>query len=160
MNTTAPVPQAGAATRYKFTECPARGWARILRIEGEDRNTVIVTTTPTCLLVRYRDRRGGWHIQPYGFFDYYRFAGDVASGLILGWEPPEGRREWPGLRAWVWRQTGRAIGKRLHAFYERCLGAADPTVLALQRAVFAATFSAPNWSSGRNSTERSTWSRT
>jgi hypothetical protein len=143
MSTIAPVPQAGIAGRYKFTEYPTGGGARILRIEGQDRNTVIVTTTPTCLLVRYTDGRGGWHIQPYGFFDYYPFAADVASGLILGWEPPEGRREWPGLRVWVWRQTGRAIGKRLHAFYNRCLGGADSTVLALQRAVFAATFSVP-----------------
>jgi hypothetical protein len=144
MNTVEPATQAGAATRYKFTEYLARGGARVLCIEGEGRNTVFVAATPTCLLVRYRDGRGAWRIQPYGFFNYYPFAGDVASGLLLGWEPPEGRRGWPGVRAWVWRQTGRAIGKRLHAFYKRCLAAADPTVLALQRAVFAATFSAPD----------------
>jgi hypothetical protein len=92
MSTLAPVSQAVAATRYKFTECPARGGAQVLRIEGEDRNTIVVAATPTCLLVRYGDRRARWHIQPYGFFDYYAFAGDVVSGLKLGWEPPEGRR--------------------------------------------------------------------
>src|SRR3712207_6266975 len=98
---------------------------------------------PTCLVVRYRDGRGEWYTRRYGFFDYYSFAGDVASGLIVGWEPPEGRPGWPGVRSWVWRRTGRAIGKRLHAFYKRCLREADPTVLTLQRVVFAATFSAP-----------------
>ncbi len=144
MSTIVPVPEACTASRYTFTEYFARGGAWVLRIEGEGRNTVFVAATPTCLLVRYCDGRGGWRIQPYGFFDYVPFAGDVASGQLLGWEPPEGRRGWPGVRAWVWRQTGRAIGKRLHAFYKRCLAAADPTVLALQRTVFAATFSAPD----------------
>ena len=92
MNTIKPVTQAGAATRYSVNEYLGRGGAWVLRIEGEDRNTVFVAATPTCLLVRYGDRRGGWHIQPYGFFDYYAFTGYVASGLMLGWEPPEGRQ--------------------------------------------------------------------
>lgn len=130
-------------SRYTFTETPSEGRGRSVQIEGEGRNTVFVDITPTCLLVRYRDERGGWYIQPYGFFDYYPFAADVTSGLILGWKPPEGRRGWPGVRGWVHRQTGRAISKRLHAHYKSCLRDIDPTVLALQRNVFAATFSAP-----------------
>jgi hypothetical protein len=118
--------------------------APALRIQGRDRNPVFVGFRPTGLLVRYETRAGGWHTQPYGLFDYYSFARDVARGLMYGWQPPEGHRGWPGVRAWVWKQTSRAIGKRLHAFYKRCLNDADPTVLSLQRAVFAATFSAPS----------------
>src|SRR5215204_4225183 len=129
--------------RYRFTEIPGDGKTKGLRIEGEGRNTVFVAPTPTCLLVRYRHEAGRWSTRPYGYFDYYAFSGDVASGLICGWAPPEGRPGWPGVREWVWRQTGRGIGKRLHAFYNRCRRDADPTVLTLQRAVFAATFSAP-----------------
>ena len=137
-------------SRYRFTEISGPGGRRkALRIEGEGRNTVFVIPTPTCLLVRYRDETEGWHTQPYGFFEYYPFANDVARGLIAGWEPPEGKPGWPGVRAWVSRQTGRAIGKRLHAFYKRCLCDVDPTVLALQRAVFAATLSAPGLILGR-----------
>ncbi len=129
--------------RYTFTEVPGDRGTNVLRIEGEGRNTVFVVPTPTCLVVRYTDEAGRWFARPYGFFDYYSFSGDVARGLICGWAPPEGRPGWPGVRAWVWRQTGRGIGKRLHAHYRRTLRDADPTVLALQRAVFAATFSAP-----------------
>lgn len=129
--------------RYTLTEIPGDRGTNVLRIEGEGRNTVFVVPTPTCLVVRYRDEAGRWFARPYGFFDYYAFSGDVARGLVCGWAPPEGRPGWPGVRAWVWRQAGRGIGKRLHAFYKRCLRDADPTVLALQRAVFAATFSAP-----------------
>jgi hypothetical protein len=92
MSTIEPVPEAGTASRYTFTEYFAGGGSWVLRIEGEGRNTVFVAATPTCLLVRYRDGRGGWRIQLYGCFDYYAFAGFVASGLMLGWEPPEGRR--------------------------------------------------------------------
>jgi hypothetical protein len=136
-------PARAGASRYEFKETVEKAEAQALRIQGVDRNTVFVAATSTCLLVRYEAGARGWHTQPYGFFDYYSFARDVASGLIRGWEPPEGRPGWPGVRAWVWRQTGRAIGKRLHAFYRRCLREADPTVLTLQRAVFAATFSAP-----------------
>jgi hypothetical protein len=136
-------PARAAASRYEFTETVERAGARALRIQGEGRNIVFVFFTPTCLLVQYENGARGWHTQRYGFFDYYSFARAVAHGLIRDWEPPAGRRGWPGVHAWVWRQTGRAIGKRLHAFYKRCLDDADPTVLALQRAVFAATFSAP-----------------
>jgi hypothetical protein len=128
-------------SRYRFTEVSGNGIARTLRIEGEDRNTVFVVPTPTGLLVRYRDDQEGWYYRRYGFFDYYTLAHDVASGLVLSWTPPEGRSGWPGVRRWVRNRTGRAIGKRLHAFYKRCLDAADPTVLALQRTVFATTFS-------------------
>jgi hypothetical protein len=139
-------PARAAASRYEFTETVDGAGARALRIQAEDRNTVFVYFAPTCLLlVQYEDGARGWYTQPYGFFDYYSFAGAVAHGLIRDWEPPEGRRGWRGVRAWVWRQrqTGRAIGKRLHAIYKRCLNDTDPTVLTLQRAVFAATFSAP-----------------
>jgi hypothetical protein len=159
MSTIEPVPQAKAPTRYEFKEYFARGGVWVLRIEGKARNTVFVAATPTSLLVRHADGRGGWHIQPYGFYDYYPFAGAVASGLILGWEPPEGRPDWPGVRSWVWRRTGRAIGRRLHAFYKRCLREADPTVLALQRAVFAATFSAPELVFDEELYKNNTWSR-
>ena len=132
-------------SRYTFVATPGAGLGRGVQIESEGRNTVFVDATPTCLVVRYKDERGGWYIRPYGFFSYYPFAADVTSGLTLGWEPPEGRPGWPGVRAWVHRQTGRAIGKRLHAFYKSCLRDVDPTVLALQRNVFAATFSSPDF---------------
>ena len=131
-------------SRYRFKELSGPGGRRrALRIEGEGRNTVFVIPKPTCLLMRYRDERREWHTRSYGFFDYYPLSDDVASGLIVGWEPPEGKPGWPGVRAWVHKRTARAIGKRLHSYYKRSLDDVDPTVLALQRAVFAATFSAP-----------------
>ena len=137
----APVAQG---SRYRFKELSGPGGRRkALRIEGPGRNTVFVIPAPTCLLVRYRNERGNWHNRSYGFFDYYPLSDDVASGLIVGWEPPEGKPDRPSVRAWVRKRTARAIGKRLHSYYKRSLDDVDPTVLALQRAVFAATFSAP-----------------
>ena len=142
MSTNALAP-AAHRSGYRFTELKEPGGRQALRIEGDGRNTVFVAPMPTCLLVHYRDKTKNWRTRPYGFFDYYPFANNVAWGLIADWKPPEGKPGWPGAHAWVQRQTGRAVGKRLHAFYKRCLRDADPTVLAVQRAVFAATFSVP-----------------
>lgn len=70
--------------------------------------------------------------------DYVRLTSVVAEGLMREWEP---RRDgtWPGVREWAIGRTRRAIGKRVHQEWQRLSAKVSPDVLAVQRAVFAAT---------------------
>jgi hypothetical protein len=80
----------------------------------------------------------------FGLFDYHRLSQEVAYGIMSEWYR---RREgyvprW--LPPWQQRQTGTAIGKRLHRWYKRQLvEAASPEALRVQRTVFAATLTTP-----------------
>jgi hypothetical protein len=77
----------------------------------------------------------------FGLFDYYAMAHWIVSELLAPrCEPDPPRRK----QAWREQTTGRRIGKALHAQWKRLLAQADPSVVAVQRAVFAATFSAPS----------------
>lgn len=99
----------------------------------------------TELLNAPRPRTYSWS---FGLFDYFGLADSVSCALNSGWSGPKDREQ-PApenLRRWVHKRTAQAINERLHAYYLRAierLRESHPTVVAVQRKVFAATFSTP-----------------
>jgi len=86
------------------------------------------------------------------FMDFPGLLGRVATALMQDWTPPggnvrEGREEriespeernhW---RHWAVNRTAWAINKIVYHEWKRLLATADPTVLAVHKSVFAATF--------------------
>ncbi|MBN1889457.1 MAG: PcfJ domain-containing protein [Thermoflexales bacterium] len=129
-------------SKYEFTET-TQGFF----IEARDRCTVRVVLMPTYIHVE-----GGGHAADFGFFEYYRLSAYIADVLMQNWKPPlhlyrlpDGREimsdeytpRW--LRPWAVGQTAKAIGRRVYAQWQRLLAMACPAVLAVQRAIFAAT---------------------
>jgi len=135
-----------AKSKYRISQQP-RGFI----IDGRDRNPVTVTAHATGFTVQYTVPQyrffeggdpGNSHSPELGFHEYRRLSEAVSQGLMVYWEPPSDRPlpEWSGLRHWAVHQTAKAIGKRVYAQWQRLLTHVDPTVLAVQRAIFAATF--------------------
>jgi hypothetical protein len=121
------------ASRYRFRE-HAEGFA----VEGDDRPPVEVAFRGTAL--------EAWHVgegvpgsrERFGLFNFGKLLEHVARGLLREWRPHDG---WFGARAWAQQQTARAIARRLREQWLRLVALADPTVCAVQKAIFAATFS-------------------
>ena len=123
-------------SKYSLTEF-ANGFA----IEGPDRPRVRVECSARSFEVvapnSLDDRR-----RCFGLFEFYRLNAAVAEGLMRGWTPPQRhQRPWSHVRRWAVTQTERAINHRIHAQWQRLLKTVDPTVVAVQRAIFAATLS-------------------
>jgi len=84
------------------------------------------------------------------FCDFYGLLRQTASSLLSSWAPPDRPRddgpeddpdyEIPWLREWAIRQTSRAINKLVHPYWQQLLSQVDPTVLAVNKAVFSAAF--------------------
>jgi hypothetical protein len=133
-------------SRYHFEQVGAN----TLRISGEGRTTVTVelACAGRGFGVGYAGARTfdpeETEVTYFGLFDYHRLSQEVAYGIMSEWYR---RREgyvprW--LPPWQQRQTGTAIGKRLHHWYKRQLvEAASPEALRVQRTVFAATLTTP-----------------
>jgi hypothetical protein len=121
-----------AVSRYQFREHPG-GFA----VEGDDRPPVEVSFGPTALEAWHAGEPPGGARQRFGFFNFGKLLEFVAAGLMRDWRPQEG---WYGARAWAHQQTARAIARRLREQWLRLVARADPTVLAVQKAIFAATF--------------------
>jgi hypothetical protein len=119
-------------SRYRFSE-DLFGF----RVEGRERPPVQVLLHPLGLEACYAGEERPGSRERFGFYNFGRLLEFVAGGLLRHWRPQEG---WYGVRQWAQRQTARAIARRLREHWQRLLGRADPTVLAVQRAVFAATF--------------------
>jgi hypothetical protein len=107
------------------------------RIEGADRPPVAVVFRPTGLEAYHVGETHPEARERFGFFNFGKLLEFVARGLLREWQPVEG---WFGIRPWAQQQTARAIARRLREQWQRLLSRADPTVLAVQKAVFAATF--------------------
>ncbi len=114
-------------------------------IDASDRPRVTVTLHPTYLSVDWQyagELRPRFHdidrhrISP---LHYNGLLQSVARGLMRDWEPPEGRSKWRDARGWAVIQTRGAIGKRVHQQWQRFLAQVDPKVVAVHRAVYAAT---------------------
>jgi hypothetical protein len=106
------------------------------RVEGDERPPVAVVFRPTGLEAYYVGDAQGER-ERFGFYNFGKLLEFVARGLLREWHPREG---WYGIRQWAQQQTARALARRLREHWQRLLSRADPTVLAVQRAVFAATF--------------------
>ena len=151
-------------SHYRLIEYP-RGF----RIEGENRNPVSVELRDTFLSVDGRS---------FGFYTYYALSRYIANQLMAGWTPPPDKlaecRErlakkngvdlgllsnyqpkW--LKEWAVTQTAKAIGKRVHSDWKRLLTLVDPDVLAVHRAVYAATTNSATVTAIRLYTLRNTW---
>jgi PcfJ-like protein len=107
------------------------------RIEGVDRPPVAVAFRPTGLEAFFVGGELAGVRERFGFFNFGKLLEFVARGLLREWRAQEG---WFGVRGWAQQQTARAIARRVREQWQRLLGRADPTILAVQRAVFAATF--------------------
>ena len=112
-------------------------------VEGADRVPVTVERHPRHLAVCYTDPSTGQEAyERFGFYEFYAFSQRIAEVLMLGWKPlpqPDDRCEWGGLRDWALKQTAWALRTRLHGQWQRLLQQVEPTVLAVHRAIFAAT---------------------
>ena len=88
------------------------------------------------------------HRYGYALCDWYGLLDGVAHKLMARWEPRlhhprQGRCAAARIRMWAIEKTKRAIGSRLYDYYVRAIEHADEKVLAVQRNVFAATFTFP-----------------
>ncbi len=120
-------------SRYRFREDPL-GFS----VEGTDRPPVRVAFLPTGLeAVCVADSSLGSR-ERFGFFNFGKLLEFVARGLMRDWQPREG---WYGARAWAEQQTARAIARPVRELWLKLVERADPMVAAVQKAVFAATFS-------------------
>lgn len=130
-------PNEQVVSKYVFTE-RADGFE--ITAPNQNRTPTRVTCYPTYLEIERRPGRDG-EVEPrhFGFYEYYALSRAVAEGLMAEWEPPERNEHWSGVRDWAVTQTARAIGKRVYAQWQRLIQGVDPTVLAVHRAIFAAT---------------------
>lgn len=133
--------KTGESSKYVFTEL-SKGFT----VSAPGRTTVEVVCDTFGLLV-FSD--GDECSRHFGFYEYYSFSDAVARGLMRGWEAPlktekekeRGHPAWD-VKSWAVKQTAENIGRRVHAQWKRLLMTVDPNVLAVHRAIFAATFGA------------------
>src|SRR5262245_45468252 len=97
-------------------------------VEGEGRPPVRVTLHPFGLEAAYVGASLDGVRERFGFYNFGRLLDFVAQGLLREWRPQDG---WHGARLWAQKQTARAIARRARAQWERLLGHANPTVLAV-----------------------------
>jgi hypothetical protein len=134
----------GSPSKYRITES-ADGFS----IEGHDRPRVTVGMEPYFLWVSPGMQSYTSESSRNGLFEFHTFVTDIARGLLRNWQgnwkgKSRGERDpWGGAREWAINQTSKAICKRVHAQWSRLLGKADPSIAAVQRAIFAATRECP-----------------
>ena len=76
-------------------------------------------------------------------FGCYELTAAVAAGLMREWEPPQREgASWTHVRQWAVTQTEKTINHPVLHQWHRLLRTVDPTVLAVHRAIFAATLGA------------------
>src|SRR5207302_8635463 len=107
-------------------------------VGGEERPPVEVVFRATGLEVLHLGETGVAARECFGFFNFGKLLEFVARGLMRDWQPQDG---WYGARAWAQQQTAKALARRLRELWLRLVAQADPTVTAVQKAIFAATFS-------------------
>jgi len=120
-------------SRYRFSEL-ADGFS----VEGDERPPVEVRLFPTWLEGRFVGESAGGSREQFGFFNFSKLLDFVVRGLMRDWRPIEGGY---GARKWALEQTARAIARRLREQWLRLLAQCDPVILAVQKAIFATTFS-------------------
>jgi hypothetical protein len=105
---------------------------------GSGRVPIRVTHGGTCWLLEC-----GTEQMRFGLYQVMALADAAAARAMAGWQRrPESRAPDHVLREWACRQTARAMAYLVAEQAHRLLPRTDPTVLAVQRAIFAATFGA------------------
>jgi len=106
------------------------------------RQPVSVTLKPYCLEVISSEEP-----KSFKFFDFPPVVAEVAERLLTAWNPPVREHDGPdyvSLPSWIVRWTQKrtewAVNKQIYAEWQRLLGQVDPTVLAVHKKVFAATW--------------------
>jgi hypothetical protein len=107
------------------------------------RDPVAVRLRPYCLVM---ESSAGPH--RFGFYQYPQLVSRTAEILMGPWNPPLRDRDGPDekefhldkVKEWAVKRTELAINKPVHAQWQRLLSQVDPTVLAVHRKVFAATW--------------------
>ena len=124
-------------SKYRVTQ-HTRGFS----LEGPGRPRVRVSCRPTFLEVE-PGVYGGDSSHRFGFYSFYKLNAAVAAGLMREWQPPprEGA-SWPHVRQWAITQTEKAVNHLVLQQWHRLLETIAPTVLAVHRAIFAATLGA------------------
>lgn len=75
-----------------------------------------------------------------GLIEYRRLIDSIAWELMRNWKPPRrDRKPWPGIKGWAVGKTKRAIASLVYHQWQSHLNRLDPQVIAIQKAVFAAT---------------------
>ncbi len=132
----------GQPNRFDVPGAPK--WLKELGPEDYwQREPVSVTLKPYCLEVA-----SSGETKTVGFFDFPPLVAESAVRLMAPWRPPVREHEGPDEEQyapywasdWAMKRTQWAINKQLHAEWQRLLGQVDPTVLAVHKKVFAATW--------------------
>jgi hypothetical protein len=106
------------------------------RIDAPDRNSVQVDLRSTEFRIHCD---GKW--ERNSLIEFHSMLDRIAWLVMRDWSPPlDAGKPWPGIKRWAVGNTRRAIAGHLHKQWLRLLQMADPNVVAVQRAVFAATF--------------------
>jgi hypothetical protein len=75
-----------------------------------------------------------------GLFAGHALVQVVAIRLARSWQPPPGRKGFPGAVMWVARQIGRGLARAVGAERRRLLAKVPRQVADVQRRIFASTF--------------------
>ena len=107
-------------------------------IEEEERTSVVVELHQRNWAIYYEeDERLIFY--KFGLYNFGKLVESIAGGLMSKWQPPQERQTGLWLKDWVVKQTIRSICKRVHIRWKHLLKEVSPDVLAVQRAVYAAT---------------------
>lgn len=122
--------------RYAFEET-SDGFT----ITKPDRTACVVRLVDNELTVDYEGRYSFVPPTRYGLFETYSLIRNVASAVMHEWEPRKGCVVPDKIRKWAMQRTQMALGKGIQKQVLRLRERCDPRSVAMQRAVFAATFS-------------------
>lgn len=125
----------GSPSKYQLSELPDGFF-----IEGRDRPKVTAGLRPFIGLFVYYPRDNGEVLRHFGLFEFGEWIKDIATGLLRDWKPPQREKKpsW-GVRDWAVKQTSKCICKKVNTQWSRLLAKVNPTVVAAQRAMYAAT---------------------
>lgn len=114
-------------------------------VTGEGRNTTRVTLDDDGY--KFKVNNGySYGNTTHGLIEGRGLIKGVATSLMQNWKPPKPKKNGfvpSKLKEWAIGRTGRALAKRIKGERLRLLEKADPKVLAIQKAVFAASGQAP-----------------
>ena len=124
------------AGKYQITESP-----NAFVVEGDGRRPTRVELHGTHFRVSEPpDTSPRWS---FGLMQFRDLRRQVAVALMLNWSPPpKGQEPVWNVKECAVRQTEWALNGRIHEQWKRLTGKADPIVIDVQRAVFAAAFPA------------------
>jgi hypothetical protein len=115
-------------------------------VTGEGRVTTKVKLSEDKMRFEVGHTRNRYDENNVGLIEGRALITKAAGCLMKDWTPVKKNKNGfvpPKLKNWVIGRTGRALAKRIKAERLRLIEKADPKVLAIQKAVFAASGQAP-----------------